>query len=171
MLSAAIVKLLNSQITAEFYSAQFYFALAGDFAKMGLMGFSHWLVQQWREEHEHALKIAEYVVNRGGELVLEEIQRPEPKWECPCEAMKEALKHEKLITERINSILRLARDESDYATESFLRWFVDEQVEEEATLYALVGKLEMVGDDQAGIVHCDHIMGDRPKFCCTEHDH
>jgi ferritin len=158
-----MTKHLNTHLAAEMYSADFYFGLASDFARAGLMGFAHWLTQQWREENGHALRFAEFIVSRGGGVVLEPIPAASVEWENPVDAMRQALKHEQLITSRINALVTQARAETDYACETFLLKFVEEQVEEEAQLNALIGKLAMVGDDPAGLVHCDRIMMQRPR--------
>jgi ferritin len=155
---------LNSQLAAELYSAYLYFSLACDFGKIGLMGFAHWLVQQWREENAHALDIAEYIVGAGGEVRLDEIKAAIVEWECPCEAMGKALEHEELIADRIGAIVTQAREEKDYATEAFVMRYVREQTEEIATLNALHGKLEMIGEDPAGLMHLDRKLSERPNL-------
>lgn len=147
------------------YSADLYLALSCDFGKMGLDGFRWWCTQQWREENNHVLRFAKYIVARDGSVTLEDTKAPDQEWECPWDGMSKALEHEHLVSKRIDALVRQARDESDYATENFLQWFVSEQVEEESAVNAIVAKLKMVNSDPAGIIHCDVLMSRRPAVC------
>ncbi len=141
-----IVKLLNEQITEEFFSANLYLSMSAYFEEKGLRGFAHWMRQQFHEEQEHGLKIYDFLLDRGELVELGALAKPEHKFESPLEVMKMALAHEKKITSMINNIMETAVEEKDFATENLMRWFVDEQVEEESSVDAIVQQLEMVGN-------------------------
>lgn len=166
MLSDNIQKHLNDQVAAEMYSAYLYLGLACEFYKLGLTGFAHWLKCQFHEEQGHALRVMHYIHERDGTVELADIATAKIDWECPCEAMRAAHEHEKLITGRVNSIMQAARQEADYATENMMQYFVAEQVEEESTIAEIVKKLEMIGEDQNGLIWMDQRLSERPGNPC-----
>jgi ferritin len=94
-------------------------------------------------------------------VTLKQIDAPPTDWESPLAAFKNAFEHEQLITGRIHKLVALAEEEKDYATRSFLQWFVDEQVEEEASTDEVVQKLTMVGDKIQGLYIIDRELGGR----------
>jgi ferritin len=116
---------------------------------------------QNEEETFHAMKFFRYVSERGGRVTLDAIEKPQFEWESPLAAMEAALSHEGYITGRINDLVNLALEEKDHATASFLRWFVDEQVEEEDNVNEVVQKLRMVGSDGGGLFMMDRDMATR----------
>ncbi|MDT8308317.1 MAG: ferritin, partial [Bacteroidales bacterium] len=101
------------------------------------------------------------VIERGGTVVLDAIETPEKEWNNPLHVFEETLKHEQLVTSLINNLVDLAKEERDHATESMLRWFVDEQVEEEANADAIVNQLKLIGDKGHGIFMIDREMKSR----------
>jgi ferritin len=162
MISESMNKILNEQIQAELHSGYLYLGLCVDFEKMGLEGFAHWLKCQWREEQNHAMRIGKYVLSHeNGEVILKDIVATDVKWETPLDAFRATLDHEKLITNRIQTILKTAREEGDYGCENLMAWFIDEQVEEESVLSQCIKQLEMVGDDNNGIIFLDKKLGER----------
>ena len=154
-LSKKVEDALNAQVNAEFWSAYLYLSMSAHFAHNGKSGIAHWFKLQFDEEQEHALKIFEYIVARGGTVKLDPIEKVQQTWNSPLEAFKDTLKHEKVVTEKINDLVTLATDEKDYATISFLKWFVDEQVEEEETAQGYIDALEMIKDNGFGIYQFD----------------
>ena len=161
MISSKIEKALNDQINAEMFSAYLYLAMVAYFQDKNLGGFANWMTVQNQEETFHAMKFFRYVSERGGRVTLETIEKPQFEWESPLAAMEAAQKHEAYITGRINELVNLAIKEKDHATASFLGWFVDEQVEEEDNVNAVVQKLRLLGSDGGGLFMMDRDMATR----------
>jgi ferritin len=161
MLNGKMLEALNKQINEEMYSAYLYFAMAADFESRDLTGISQWLKVQAKEETKHALKIYNYVIEQQGKVLLQALAQPPASWDSPLAAFEAAYKHEQYITSCINTLVRQARESQDYATEVFLHWFVNEQVEEEASTAVIVNKLKMIGDSTNGLFMLDHELGKR----------
>ncbi len=155
MLSKKMEAALNAQINAEFWSAYLYLSMSAHFAAEGKSGFANWFKVQFDEEQEHALKLFNYVVERGGKVELKPIAEVSLSWKSPLAAFNDTLEHEKEVTAMINDLVSLARDEKDYATENMLQWFVNEQIEEEATAQSYIDALEMIKDNGFGIYTLD----------------
>jgi ferritin len=146
MLSKKMEKAFNDQIKWEFYSAYMYLSLGAYFQEKGLPGFANWMNVQFQEEQFHAMKMYNYVLEKGGKIQLQAIDAPPHAWKSPLEAFQFALTHENHVTRRINDLVDLAQKEKDHASAIFLQWFVTEQVEEEASFGDTVNKLKLVGD-------------------------
>lgn len=155
MLSKKMEAALNAQINAELWSAYLYLSMSAHFAADGKPGIAHWFKAQFDEEQGHAMKIFEYVVERGGKVELKAIGEVTQSWESPLAAFEDTLKHEQIVTAKINDLVTLAREEKDYATESMLQWFVNEQVEEESTAQGYIDALRMIKDNGFGIYTFD----------------
>ena len=125
------------------------------------MGFAQWMKVQLREENTHAMKFYEYLVTRGGRVVLSAIDAPDKEWKSPLGVFEAVYAHEVKITVMINDLLKLARDEQDTATEVMLQWFITEQVEEEANALLILEKLKMIKDSANGLFMFDHKLGER----------
>ncbi|HER44494.1 MAG TPA: ferritin [Candidatus Eisenbacteria bacterium] len=151
----------NKQIQHELYSAYLYLSMAAWFHSKGMDGMAQWFRVQTMEEMTHAMKFFDHIIERDGEVELLEIGKPPAEWASPLEATKDAYKHEQFITGKINELVKLSRNENDYASGSMLQWFVDEQVEEEANASKNVQRLEMVGDSGNGLLMIDREMGAR----------
>lgn len=149
-----VLDALNNQINAEFWSSYLYLSMAADFENKGFEGFSHWFRLQYKEESEHALKFLDYINDRGGTVRLHAIKDVPQTWPTPLNAFEDVLTHEQKVTEMINNLMDLAIQEKDYATQNFLRWFIDEQVEEEKVAQGIIDKLRRVGDG-GGLVYVD----------------
>ncbi len=134
---------LNQQINEELFSAYLYLAMAGYFEDKNLPGFANWMRIQFQEEQFHALKMFDYVNERGGNVELEAIAKPEADFDNVVDVFKATLAHEKHITGRIEKLMDLAIELKDYASQSFLSWYIDEQVEEEATAEEILNQLKM----------------------------
>ena len=161
MISPKMEKALNDQINAEMFSAYLYLAMVAYFHEKNLSGFANWMTVQNQEETFHAMKFFRYVSERGGRVTLDAIEKPQFEWESPLAAMEAAQKHEAYITGRINDLVNIAIEEKDHATASFLRWFVDEQVEAEDSVNAVVQKLRLLGSDGGGLFMMDRDMATR----------
>ena len=161
MIKKKISNAFNKQIQHEFYSAYLYLSMAAWMHSKGLDGMAQWLRVQTMEEMTHAMKFFDHIVERDGTVELLEIEKPPVTWKSPLDAFKAALKHEQVITGKINDLVTLSNKESDYASNSMLQWFVDEQVEEESTASKNVQMLEMVGDSGNGLLMVDRDIGAR----------
>ena len=161
MLSKKMEKAINQQINAELYSSYLYLSMATYFESNSLVGFSNWMRQQAQEELFHAMKMFDFVCERGGRVILQAIEQPPSKWTSPLNAFETVLSHEQKVTGLINNLVNLALDERDHATNIFLKWFVSEQVEEEATAGTLVDKLKLIGKDANGMFMLDTELAQR----------
>jgi len=155
MLSKKLEQALNAQINAELWSSYLYLSMSAYFAKEGKSGFANWFRVQALEEKDHAMKIFDYIITRNGEVDLQAIKDVPKSWKTPLEVFEAALTHEQVVTDMINKLVALAKEENDYATESMLKWFVDEQVEEEATAIEYIDALKMIKDNGFGIYTLD----------------
>jgi ferritin len=158
-----VIAKLNEQINAELYSAYLYVAMAAYFESLTFKGFSRWMRIQAKEEFLHAKKIYNYILERRWQVKLAAIAAPQLVWDSPLTAFEDAFKHEQKVTGLINNLVLLAEQKKDYATKSFLQWFVDEQVEEEANADENVSKVKMAGDSMGNLMLLDREMGNRPK--------
>jgi ferritin len=161
MLSAKMVKSINHQINREHYSAYLYLSMAAYAAAEGLNGFANWFTVQMKEEMFHAEKMFNYVNQQGGRVLLEAIEQPPADFSSIFDLFEKTLEHEKRVTAMIKNLVKLAREEDDYATESFLQWYVTEQVEEEANPAELIQKLKYIGKDGRGLLMIDKDLAAR----------
>ena len=154
-LSNKLEKVLNDQINLEFCSAYAYLGMAAYFDRTPFLGFAKWMQVQSGEELGHANRFFEYIVERGGKVTLQAIPEPKCDYKSPLEVFKASLGHEQKVSAAICAIYELATAEKDYATLSFLKWFLDEQVEEERNVTDILAKLELVGDNANGLYQID----------------
>jgi len=152
---------LNDQINAELYSAYLYLAMAAYFDSENLPGFASWMRVQTQEETAHAMKIFDFVSERGGRVILKAIDEPAKEWNSALAAFKAACEHEQYITGRINDLVNLAIKEKDHATNAFLQWFVNEQVEEETSVDSVVQQLKMAEKAPGALFMMDRELGQR----------
>jgi ferritin len=152
---------LNEQINAELHSAYIYLAMSAHFAEQNFDGFAHWMRHQADEEMEHAMKLFDYVLERGGHVELKAVAAPAKKFGTPLQAFETALAHEKKISGMIRDLFELSRKKSDYASELHLGWFITEQVEEEDNAGKAVEKLRMAGESTAALLMLDQQFGKR----------
>ena len=155
MISVRLQDALNEQINNEFQAAYLYLSMSAYCETQSLGGFSHWLKLQYKEELEHGLKLFDFIIDRGGRVVLQSIQQPPVEFESVGAVMEMALEHERKVTAMIDSLYELALEERDYSAHVLLEWFVDEQVEEEKSLTEIIDHLKMVGDDGTGLLLMD----------------
>jgi ferritin len=160
---------LNTQINAELHAFYTYLSMSAYFESEGYPGFAAWMRHHSDEEMVHAMKIYDYIIDRRSSVKLKAISEPRTEWSRPLEVLEDALKHEQHVTKLINDLVALARDERDYATDSFLQWFVDEQVEEEQIVDAIIQDLEHIGDFGPGLYMLDRELG-HPSGEAAEED-
>lgn len=161
MLSKKIQGELNKQLNRELHSSYLYLAMAAYFESHNFTGFAKWMRIQSQEEYGHAMKFYNYLVHAGGRVLLSEIEKPAHEWKTPSEAFAAALKHEEYITDNINALATLAKTEKDHATDIFLHWFVEEQVEEVATSTRIVEQFKLVGDSKTSLFFLDRELSKR----------
>lgn len=161
MISEKMQKAFNDQLNAELYSSYLYLAMAAYFESVNLPGFAGWMNMQSQEEYAHSMKFYGYINQVGGRVELEAIAKPDFEWESPLEVFEASLAHEKYITKRINNLVDLAIVEKDHAANNFLQWFVNEQVEEEATVSTIVEKFKLIGGEKGGLFMLDRELGTR----------
>lgn len=149
----------NEQIKAEMWSSNLYLSMAVYFMDMGLEGCTHWMKKQAAEELEHAHKLIDYAVKRGGKVLISQIDAVPGKWETPQAVFENVYKHELHVSALIDDLMDLAIAENDKATQEFLRWFVTEQVEEEETAKSIIDKFNIFGVH--GLYCVDHELGKR----------
>jgi ferritin len=160
-LSASIAKALNDQIRKEFSSEYVYLAMSAWFAERTLDGFANWMRVQAGEEHLHAMKLFDYLLDRGGVVALQGIEAPARKWKTPLQVFEAARQHEAMVSASINQLYAQAVKELDYPTQAMLQWFLTEQVEEEKTSSAVVERVRMAGDNASALLMLDRELGQR----------
>ncbi len=156
-----IEEAFNAQINAEFWSAYLYLSMSTYFEAEGKSGFANWFRIQFKEEQAHAEIMMNFVQDRGGRVVLQPIEAVPTTWKSDLDVFEETLKHEKVVTSLINNIYHIAEEDKDYATCSMLKWFIDEQVEEEKTAQEYIDNLKLIGDHGYGIYQLDKELGAR----------
>jgi len=165
MINEKMQNALNEQIQREIFSSYIYLSMAAYLDEIGLKGFSSWMKAQSKEELTHAMKIYEYILTRNGRVVLKAIQQPQTDWNSALNVFEDAMAHEEFISAEINKLADLAEELKDRATLSFLQWFIDEQVEEEASVREILQNLTMVGNDSAGMLDMNATLGGRDSGC------
>lgn len=158
MISKRMAEALNEQVTKEFYSYWVYLAMSYAFQVMDLRVFAQWFDAQAAEEQVHANKMAQYLVDQGATLQLGVLEKPRSDFKSAEETVAAGLEHEKLVTNLIHGLVAIAEEEKDYATRSFLQWFVDEQVEEVATAAELLSLVKMAGSPDQLLLLENRIM-------------
>ncbi|MDD5455818.1 MAG: ferritin [Candidatus Margulisbacteria bacterium] len=150
MIDKKIQKAINEQINAEMYSAYLYLSMAAYFDHNNLKGFSSWMRVQAMEELTHAKRFYAFLVDRGGRVKLAAIDTPPAEWNNPLDVFTEAAKHEQKVTKLINGLVDMAIELHDHAANTFLQWFVNEQVEEEASVEEVIQSLKLVDNQASG---------------------
>ncbi|MFV0554663.1 MAG: ferritin [Mangrovibacterium sp.] len=151
MLTKKMLGALNEQINAELHSAYLYLSMSTWLEEQGLGGFANWMRVQYQEETAHAMKILDYVQERGERVLLTPIAAVDQNFDSLLAVFEQTLTHEQLVTSLINNLVDISIEEKDHATRSFLQWFVDEQVEEEATAQAIIDDLRLLNGEGHGV--------------------
>jgi ferritin len=161
MINEKMQDAINEQINWELYSSYLYLSMSSYFESINLKGFSNWMRVQAMEELTHFKRLYDFLTARGGRVILSEIKAPPKHWNSPLDAFEEVLKHEEGVTEKINRLVDLASELRDHATASFLKWFVDEQVEEEASVEEVIQSLRLNKDNPSGLFMIDRELSQR----------
>ncbi len=161
MLTERMEEALNQQVNAEMYSSYLYLSMSAYFESINLKGFANWMKVQAQEELLHAMKIYDFINERGGRVKLTAIDAPPTEWDSPLAAFEAVYEHECKVSGLINDLVNLALEEKDHASHIFLQWFVTEQVEEEASADEIVQKLKLMGDARGGLFMLDRELGQR----------
>lgn len=161
MLSTKIEQAINAQINAELWSAYLYLSMASYCHQNGNPGMANWFTIQFKEEQDHAMIFFNYIMARGGKVTLAPIEAVQTTWESPLNAFESTLEHENKVTALINNLYALATSENDYATQSMLKWFIDEQVEEEENAQNIINNLKMIKDNGFGLYMLDKELAAR----------
>ena len=161
MLSQVLLGEINEQIKWEFYSAHYYLAMAAYCASEDLSGCENFFLVQVDEERFHAMKFYRFINEMGGRAVMKGFEDPDNEFSSISQLFELALKHEQFVTQRIYKLMDLATEEREHATISFLKWFIDEQVEEESTMNGILRKLQRFGEDGSGIMMLDNELAQR----------
>ena len=161
MINEKLEKAFNDQINKELYSEYLYLSMQAYFERLNLKGFVNWMSVQVQEEHAHALGMFDYLNQRGGNVELEAIDKPETDWESPLAVFEQVLEHEEYVTSRINALMDVAEETKDRAAMSFLNWYLKEQVEEEDNVGNVLATLKLIGDDKKALLMLDKDLATR----------
>ena len=163
MISKAMQAAINEQINKEMFSSYLYLSMAAYFEDTGLPGAANWMYVQAGEEHEHAMKLFEHLVDRGGRVHLKAIAAPETEWAGPMAAFKAVYAHEQLVTKSIHDLYEVALKEKDYPAQILLQWFINEQVEEEKNSAEIVASMSRIEAHDTAVLQLDHQLRKRGK--------
>jgi len=155
MLKKIVEDALNKQINEEFFSSYLYLSMAAYFESKNLKGFANWMKVQSQEEMIHVTKLFNYINERQGKVKLGAIKAPQNDWENPIKVFEEVVSHEKCISALMNEIMTLVMNENDHAAVSFLQWFIEEQVEEEAHTSDMLEQLKLIDGKGTGLFMLD----------------
>ena len=159
ILCKKLYEAINAQVNAEMWSSNLYLSMSVYFQNVGLKGFAHWMKKQADEEMEHAHKLIDYSIDRGGEVSIGQIDAVPTTWEGPIAAFEHTYNHECHVSELIDNLMNIAEEDKDHASRDFLFWFVREQVEEESTAKEILDQLKTYGECHVAIM--DHKLGKR----------
>ena len=161
MINEKMKNAFNDQINKELYSEYLYLAMKSKFAEMNLQGFVNWFDVQVQEEHAHAMGMYNYLLERGGEVELLAIDKPELKGSTQLEIFEQVLELEEYVTSRINALMDVAEEVKDRAALSFLDWYLKEQVEEESNVGGVLATLKLIGEDKKALLMLDKDLATR----------
>lgn len=161
MLSKTMQDAINEQIQKEYHSSYLYLAMAAYCEASNLPGSAQWMRIQSKEEHAHAMKLFEHMVDRGGRVTLQAIPQPAAEYKSALDVFEKVLAHEQLVTASIHKLYALAVKENDYPAQVMLQWFVTEQVEEEKNASQAVEQLKAVGESKTSLMLLDRHLGKR----------
>lgn len=161
MINEKVGNIINEQINKEFYSSYLYLSMSAYFSDIGLLGFANWMRVQAQEESAHAMLMYDFLIDRGYKVDLTAIDAAPNKWGSPLSVAEAVLSHEVYVTGLINNIYTIAEEAKDRATMSYMNWFIDEQVEEEANAKEIIDKLKLIGDDKSALYLLDKDLAAR----------
>jgi ferritin len=161
MISEKINQIINEQINKEFYSGYLYLSMSANLHEIGLFGFASWLKIQAKEEVEHGLRLLDYLLERNSYVTLQQIRTPEFEFNGVISVFNTLYEHEKCITNAVMQIAKLAEEECDRQTLSFIDWFIEEQTEEEQQVKSIIKRLEIFGEDKVALYLMDKELAGR----------
>jgi ferritin len=161
MISKKVHQAMNEQIRHELESYYIYLSMVAYFHAQNLDGMAHWMRCQAHEEMIHAMKFMDHILDRGGAVKLQDLKQIKTAWKSAEEVWQDTLAHEQFITGKIHGIVKTARAEGDYASDTLLNWFTKEQLEEEATAEKILRQIEMIGHTKEGLFMLDKELGAR----------
>jgi ferritin len=161
MVSNEVQGAINAQIGREFYAAYLYLGMMAYFENRSLTGFGHWMRLQAQEEAAHAMRLVDFLLDRGGHVELQAIERPTVDFDSPLAVMQAALAHERMVTGTINELYAVAVQHNDYPAQVLMQWFVSEQVEEEKNAGGIVDQLELAGGSASALLVLDGRLAER----------
>jgi ferritin len=161
MISKIMQDAINDQIQKELYSSYLYLSMSAYFADKNLSGFAHWMRVQEAEEREHAMKLYDFILERGGKVNLKAIDAPKTEWTSTLEVAEEVAAHEAKVTASIYALYETALKEKDYPAQVMLQWFISEQVEEEKNAAEIVANLKLIEKGGTAVYVLDHQLGKR----------
>ncbi len=161
MISDKMTEQINDQIKNELFSGHLYLSMAAYCASLDLDGFCNFFIVQEQEERFHAMKFFHYLLEQDRDVKVYGLDQPQMEFDSLEQVVEEAYKHEQKVTGMINDLMSLAKKEDDYATQNLLNWYIDEQVEEEASMLGLLKKIKLVGDKGHGIMMLDRELAQR----------
>jgi ferritin len=161
MISKTMQDAMNDQINKELYSSYLYLSMAAYFEDRNLPGFAHWMRIQETEEREHAMKLYDFLLERGGKVMLKAIDAPKTEWVSTLEVAQEVAAHEAKVTASIHALYETALKEKDYPTQVMLQWFITEQVEEEKNAAEIVANLKLIEERGTAVLMLDHRLSKR----------
>jgi len=154
-----VIDTINAQIKAEEESSRLYFSMANWCERKGFAGSAAYLYEHANEERTHMVKLVNYLNERGAHAKTQSLSEPQNNWDSIKNVFKDVLSHEEMVTGLINNLFEVCMDEKDYLTSNFLQWYIQEQVEEEASARSVLDKLELASSSQGGLFHFDKEMG------------
>jgi ferritin len=161
MIGDRLAQAINEQIRVELESYYIYLSMAAWLHDRDLDGMAQWMRSQAHEEMVHAMKFFDHVLDRGSKVVLQDVKQIKTDWSSVQEIWGDTYEHEQFVTSKVNDLLTIAREERDYQAEPLLNWFIEEQIEEEATASKIAGEIEMVGNDTSSLLMLDRELGQR----------
>jgi ferritin len=161
MITKTMQDAINDQINKELYSAYLYLSMAAYFEDKNLPGFAHWMRVQEGEEREHAMKFYDFLLERGGRVLLKAIDAPKTEWSSTLEVAEEVAAHEAKVTASIYALYETALKEKDYPAQVMLQWFITEQAEEEKNAADIVASLKLIEAQRTAVLMLDHQLAKR----------
>jgi ferritin len=161
MITKVMQDAINDQINKELYSSYLYLSMSAYFEDRNLSGFAHWMRIQEAEEREHAMKLYDFILERGGKVMLKAIDAPKTEWTSTLEVAEEVAAHEAKVTASIYALYETALKEKDYPAQVMLQWFISEQVEEEKNAADIVANLKLIEERGTAVLMLDHRLGKR----------
>ena len=164
MLSKKMQTALNTQIAEEAYASHYYLAMASWCDQTGLPGSAKFLYAHSEQEEKHMMKLFHYVNDAGGYAVVPAVKAPPQEFKSIANIFELIFKHEKHVTQCINTLVSVCLEGKDYSTFNFLQWYVAEQHEDERLLKSLLDMIKIAGVEGRGLFLIDHEIGKLAKL-------